>query len=80
MSISSVTRQCDVCRYMYVDYEIPTNAEESILYCASCFMKRCFANIKHGNYPAGATMEEFRQQIMDALTTHNRLNTFDVVN
>lgn len=39
--------------------------EEKMCLCTVCFMLRCYSIIEKREYPPGATMDEFRQQILE---------------
>ena len=65
----SSVRPCGICSYTFVEYELKGEGEETMLLCASCFMGRCIHNIKKGAYPPGATMDEFREQLLSHTIT-----------
>ena len=59
-------KPCSACAYPYIDYAVKNSDDETVRLCRSCFMSRCFEMVIQQQYPSGATMDEFRQQIVEA--------------
>lgn len=59
-------KPCSACSYPFIDYVVTNVDDETMRLCQSCFMSRCFQMVLQQKYPEGATMDEFRQQVLEA--------------
>ena len=59
-------KPCSACQYPFIDYVVKNIDDETMRLCRSCFMSRCFEMVIQQQYPSGASMDEFRLQILDA--------------
>ena len=58
---------CARCSFPIVDYRSPTPEEDGEYgkYCRKCFYDICFNSVIGGKFPEGATLQEFRNQLLE---------------
>jgi hypothetical protein len=58
---------CSRCSFPIVDYRSPTPEEDGEYgkYCRKCFYDICFNSVIGGKFPEGATLQEFRNQLLE---------------
>ena len=58
---------CAKCSIPVVEYRSPTPDEDGEYerYCRTCFYNICFYGVVNGKFPEGATMQDFREQLVE---------------
>ena len=63
-SMCPTQKSCADCHRLGVGYVIQHETDKMLL-CRLCFLQRCMSIVEKGEYPPGATMDDFRQQMLE---------------
>ena len=65
MCPSSSQPSCSYCHRLAVEFVIAVPDDEEMRMCRPCFTDRCFRMIEDGNFPSGASMDDFRKHVIE---------------